>query len=171
MMMIVLRLLLRRLPLLGLKSRWHRHFSPRPLNRCFFRGGWGVAGFVDSGPKTLVPSASNRTTPEWTLVDSCGLPPRRFDEERLRASRLLPPVDALALDLAQGCVPIRLAEFRMGPHLLGAVAVLADDLGLDRRRLLVHAAGDDLDLAGALQHVHATQRARNRLTHRQQAVV
>jgi len=27
MMMIVLRLL----SLLGLKSRWHRHFSPRPL--------------------------------------------------------------------------------------------------------------------------------------------
>jgi len=32
MMMIVLRLL----SLLGLKSRWHRHFSPRPLNKVFF---------------------------------------------------------------------------------------------------------------------------------------
>src|SRR3954449_11901025 len=39
-------------------------------NRVFFRGGWGVGGFVDSGPKTLVPSASNRSTAEWTLVDS-----------------------------------------------------------------------------------------------------
>src|SRR3954468_23709749 len=71
MTMIVLRLLSRLLPLLGLKSRWHRHFSPRPPNPMFFRGGGrGVAGFVDSGPKTLVPSASNRSTAEWTLVDS-----------------------------------------------------------------------------------------------------
>src|SRR4051794_17629465 len=76
MTMIVLRLL----SLLGLKSRL------RPPNKPFFGGGGrGVAGFVDSGPKTLVPSASNRSTPEWTLVDSCGLPPRRFDRERLRA--------------------------------------------------------------------------------------
>src|SRR3954469_2146691 len=37
-MTIVLRLLSRLLSLLGLKSRWHRHFSPRPLDRCFFRG-------------------------------------------------------------------------------------------------------------------------------------
>src|SRR5579883_1166957 len=29
-----------------------------------------MGGFVDSGPKTLVASASNRSTPEWTLVDS-----------------------------------------------------------------------------------------------------
>src|SRR3982750_2385875 len=61
MMMIVLRLL----SLLGLKSRL------RPPNKPFFRGrGWGVAGFVDSGPKTLMPSASNRSTPP---VDSRGL--------------------------------------------------------------------------------------------------
>src|SRR3954463_6825976 len=67
MMMIVLRLL----SLLGLKSLSHRHFSPRPPNPMFFQGrGRGVAGFVDSGPKTLVPSASNRSTPEWTRVDS-----------------------------------------------------------------------------------------------------
>src|SRR5215475_4241055 len=72
MTMIVLRLL----SLLGLKSRWHRHFSPRPLDRVVFSGGRGVGGFVDSWLETLVPSASNRSTPEWTLVDSCGLPPR-----------------------------------------------------------------------------------------------
>src|SRR5690348_15900341 len=35
MMMIVLRLL----SLLGLKSRWYRHFSLRPLNEVFFQGG------------------------------------------------------------------------------------------------------------------------------------
>ena len=29
-----------------------------------------MAEFVDSWPETLVPSASNRSTPEWTLVDS-----------------------------------------------------------------------------------------------------
>ena len=38
MMMIVLRLL----SLLGLKSRWHRHFSARPLNKVFFQGGMSV---------------------------------------------------------------------------------------------------------------------------------
>src|SRR5215469_5092361 len=49
MMMIVLRPLL----LVGLKSRWHRHFRLRPLNSAFFSGG-GVS--VDSwtpGPKPL----------------------------------------------------------------------------------------------------------------------
>src|SRR5580704_2579827 len=49
MMMIVLRLL----SLLGLKSRWHRHLSLRPLNKVFFQGG-GIS--VDSwtlGPKPL----------------------------------------------------------------------------------------------------------------------
>src|SRR5215469_11746803 len=66
MMMIVRRLL----SLVGLKSRWQRHFSPRPPSKVFFQGG-GVAGFVDSWPKTLVPSASSLSTPEWTLVDSC----------------------------------------------------------------------------------------------------
>jgi len=75
MMMIVLRLR----SLLGLKSRWHRHFSLRPLDEVFFQGGRDV-GFVDSWPETLVPSASNRSTPEWTLVDSV-----RFDQEQLRA--------------------------------------------------------------------------------------
>src|SRR5579859_2444976 len=29
-----------------------------------------VGGFVDSCPETLVPSSSNRSTAEWTLVDS-----------------------------------------------------------------------------------------------------
>src|SRR5579871_4543630 len=38
MMMIVLRLLSLLLPLLGLKSRWHRHFGRRPLNEVFFQG-------------------------------------------------------------------------------------------------------------------------------------
>jgi hypothetical protein len=80
MMMIVLRLL----SLLGLKSRWHRHFSPRPLNEMFFQGD-KVGGFVDSRPETLVPSASNRSTPEWTLVDSRQ---RRFDEKQLRARQV-----------------------------------------------------------------------------------
>src|SRR3954463_5983979 len=74
MMMTLLRLL----SLLGLKSRL------RPPDRVFFRGGGrGVAGFVDSGPKTLVPSASNRSTPEWTRVDSRH---GRAEQERLRAS-------------------------------------------------------------------------------------
>src|SRR6185437_2066750 len=37
--------------------------------KVFFQGG-GVGGFVDSWPETLVSSASNRSTLEWTLVDS-----------------------------------------------------------------------------------------------------
>src|SRR5690349_14858421 len=51
------------------------HNSRAPLQwhaqmKVFFQGG-GVAGFVDSWPETLVTSASNRSTPEWTLADSC----------------------------------------------------------------------------------------------------
>src|SRR5689334_5120591 len=51
------------------------HNSRAPLQwhaqmKVFFQGD-GVAGFVDSWPETLVPSASNRSTPVWTLVDSC----------------------------------------------------------------------------------------------------
>ena len=42
--------------------------TPTP-ERCFFRG-WDIGGFVDSWPETLVSSASNRSTAEWTLVDS-----------------------------------------------------------------------------------------------------
>src|SRR6476619_5362596 len=48
MMMIVLRLL----SLLGLKSRWHRHFSPRRLNKVFFQGGMSVDSWT-LGPKPL----------------------------------------------------------------------------------------------------------------------
>src|ERR1700754_1317540 len=65
MMMIVLRLL----SLLGLKSRCHRDFSPRLLNEVFSQGA-GIAGIVESWPKTLVPSASDLSTPEWSLVES-----------------------------------------------------------------------------------------------------
>src|SRR3569833_3665211 len=48
MMMIVLRLL----SLLGLKSRWHRHCSSRPLNKVFFRG-WVLLESWSPGPKPL----------------------------------------------------------------------------------------------------------------------
>src|SRR4051812_2057245 len=99
MMMIVLRLL----SLLGLKSRWHRPFSPRLPNKVFFQGrGRGVAGFVDSGAKTLVPSASNRSTPEWTRVDSHH---GRADQERLRAKAFFQPIRG----------PVRLVWLRTAP--------------------------------------------------------
>src|SRR5579871_1511200 len=52
MMMIVLRLLSLLLPLLGLKSRWHRHFGPRPLNEVFFQGGKSLNSWTP-GPKPL----------------------------------------------------------------------------------------------------------------------
>jgi hypothetical protein len=93
MMMIVLRLL----PLLGLKSRWHRHFSLRPLNEVFFQKG-DIGGFVDSWPETLVPSASNRSTLGWTRVNSGGLPPRAIRP---------------AIDVARYCDDINFINFRL----------------------------------------------------------
>src|SRR5262249_48999879 len=65
MMMIVLRLL----PLLGLKSRWHRHFRPRPLNKVFFQGGrsgW-IRGLLARNPCAIDIQSVH------TRVDSCGL--------------------------------------------------------------------------------------------------
>jgi hypothetical protein len=73
----------------------------RTAGRVFFRPPGGVAGFVDSGPKTPMPSASNRSTPEWTLVDSCGLRASRagrragrrteFNRSRSRSPGSRPP--------------------------------------------------------------------------------
>src|SRR6478672_1794044 len=68
MMMIVLRLL----SLLGLKSRGHRQFSPRPLNRGVFSGGgyrW-TRGLLARNPCAI------GVQPVHTRVDSCGLPPK-----------------------------------------------------------------------------------------------
>ena len=69
--------------------------------KVFFQGG-GIGGFVDSWPETLVPSASNLSTPEWSLVDSVDPCHGRFDEKQLRASLdpQQPGLDvALALDV------------------------------------------------------------------------
>src|SRR6185437_12117129 len=112
MMIIVLRLL----SLLGLKSRWHRHFSPRPLNEVFFQG-WGVGGLVDSWPETLVPSASNRSTPEWTLVDS-----RRCDSMKSNFALIHLAHETLARHL--------------GPLVAGIVLALRD-LDLDRLHVVI----------------------------------
>src|SRR3569833_2820645 len=50
----------------------------------------GIAGFVDSWPQTLVPSASNRSTLEWTLVDSCnGAPAPSHDAGGAQLGHLL----------------------------------------------------------------------------------
>src|SRR5690242_136208 len=57
--------------------------------KVFFQGG-GVGGFVDSWPETLVPSASNRSTPEWTLVDSGASRHGRLDERQLRTKGPFP---------------------------------------------------------------------------------
>src|SRR3954463_3994157 len=67
MMMIMLRLL----SLLGLKSRWHRHFSPRARTRCFFRGEgcrW-IRGLRAQNACAI------GIQPVHTRVDSGGLPP------------------------------------------------------------------------------------------------
>src|ERR1700748_1371732 len=63
----------------------------------FFMG-QDVGGFVDSWPKTLVPSASNRSAPEWTLVDSVDSRQGRFDEKQLRASSRRAGLRPLAAD-------------------------------------------------------------------------
>src|SRR5689334_23510993 len=65
--------------------------------KCFFRGG-RVAEFVDSWPETLVPSASNRSTPEWTLVDSRQ---GQFDGSSFALAADLGPRMGRAIDRAQ----------------------------------------------------------------------
>ena len=89
MMMIVLRLL----SLLGLKSRWHRHFSPRPLNKVFFRG-WGggdIGGLADSGLKSLChrhPTGPHPSGLLWTPAKDDATK-RDFALVYLTASRVL----------------------------------------------------------------------------------
>src|SRR3954468_16345920 len=108
MTMIVLRLL----PLLGLKSRWHRHFSPRPPNPMFFRGGGGVS--LDSWTPSLKPLCHRHPTGPhpsglgWTLVDSRHGEPTRsgFALAQLFVER--PPEMGIDLGLA-GLEPERQA--------------------------------------------------------------
>src|SRR3954462_14121839 len=78
MTMIVLRLL----SLLGLKSRWHRHFSPGPPNTVFFRG-VGVGCRWIRGLRAQNPCAIG-IQPVHTRVDSWGLewPPATGDSTR-----------------------------------------------------------------------------------------
>src|SRR6185436_6505702 len=78
------------------------HDSRAPLEwrgpmKVFFQGG-RVAEFVDSWPETLVPSASNRSTPEWTLVDSRQ---GRFDGSSFALAAHLGPRMGRAIDRAQ----------------------------------------------------------------------
>src|SRR5882757_1511790 len=86
-----------------------------------------------------------------------------------RASVLV--VGALLVDDALQGVPVGHAVLGRSALCLHAFARALDDMVLDRRRRLVEAAGDDLDLAGALQHVEAPQRRRDRGADRQQAVI
>src|SRR4051794_17968384 len=82
MTMIVLRLLSRLLSLLGPKSRWHRHFSPRPLDRCFFRGGGVSLDSWTPGPKPLChrhPTGPHPSGLLWTPVDSRHGDPTKSD--------------------------------------------------------------------------------------------
>ena len=86
MMMIVLRLL----SLLGLKSRRHRHFSPRPLNKVFFQGGMSVDSWTP-GPKPLChrhptgPHLSGLLRTPWTPAN--GDPTSNFALGHLRLDR------------------------------------------------------------------------------------
>src|SRR6185437_9802592 len=41
-----------------------------PLGHLWFFAKPGIGGFVDSGARMPIPSVSNRSTAEWTLVDS-----------------------------------------------------------------------------------------------------
>jgi hypothetical protein len=76
------------LPRIRMRSKWRAHDSDCVTAVARSNGGVFQAadfdGFVDSWPETLVPSASNRSTPEWTPVDSVDPPPRAI---RLATSR------------------------------------------------------------------------------------
>src|SRR5579883_1217908 len=91
MTMIVPRLV--PLPLLGLKSRWHRHFSLRP--RCFL---WGTES-VDSwtlGPKPLChrhPTGPHPSGLLWTPRGKDG-PTKSWAFFPMRASDLTHPGDS-----------------------------------------------------------------------------
>src|SRR5579883_2946662 len=79
-----------------------------------------IGGFVDSGPKTLVPSASNRSTPEWTLVDSVDCHPRAIGEAQGGSLFQQPAANG-----GKKVPPLRFASLRSGrdngrrPALLG----------------------------------------------------
>src|SRR3954462_9703194 len=88
MTMIVLRLLSRLLPLFGLKSRWHRHFNPRPPNKVFFRGGGVSLDSWTPGPKPLChrhPTGPHPSGLAWTPATG---DPTRSDFALVLAQRL-----------------------------------------------------------------------------------
>ena len=65
-------------------------FQPPTPEQGVFSRGRDVGGLVDSWSESLVPSASNRSTPEWTPVDSVDSRQGLLDDERLRARVPLP---------------------------------------------------------------------------------
>src|SRR6266404_7693354 len=89
----------------------------------------------------------------------------------IRRRRLVPVVGALLVDNAPQSIPVDHAIFRRRALRLHALAGALDDVVLDRCRRLVEAAGDDLDLASALQHVEAPQRCRDGVADRKQTVI
>src|SRR3569833_3867872 len=97
MMMIVLRLL----SLLGLKSRWQRHFSSRPLNKVFFRG-WVLLESRRPGPKPLrhrhpaYPHPSGLLWTPWTPAKGASTKTNvALGETDVAIGVVLPDVDVL----------------------------------------------------------------------------
>src|SRR6185437_12233289 len=102
MTMIVLRLL----SLLGLKSQWHRHFSPRRLNnKVFFRGGISVDSWT-LGPKPLChrhptgPHPSGLLWTPWTPAKGDSTK-SNFALKRRQAGRRFAPVGRLFVGIGQ----------------------------------------------------------------------
>src|SRR4051795_5971688 len=132
MTMIVLRLLLRLLPLLGLKSRWHRHFSRLPPNKVFFEGGGVSLDSWTPGPKPLChrhPTGPHPSGLGWTPVYSRhGRPTRSaFALDRARLALALAEVagDHL-LEAPQLAALQELGPQRLADHGVGRMAVLQD---------------------------------------------
>src|SRR3954469_4072354 len=145
MMMIVLRLL----SLLGLKSRWHRHFSPGSWVGFFFRGGGVSLDSWTPGPKPLChrhPTGPHPSGLWWTPAkgDStkrdCALGParlvglvRRGEQGRGRHHRPVAEVVAAAQHVAHPGLVLALRDLRTLPP---------REIGPPRQQQAAHAGMD-----------------------------
>src|SRR6478672_5446550 len=136
--------------------------------RGVFRGEGGLAGFVDSGPEMPMPSAFDRSTGEWTLVDGGGCRERATAGALMlflrRAAPALRAFGPAALHAAgrsaRRSVRGELAEFpvaagRGGEQRFGVVVLgraVLDDPALAHHCDVVADLGGDPEVVGDEQH-------------------
>src|SRR3954470_2483386 len=149
MTMIVLRLLLRLLSLLGLKSRWHRHFSPRPPSKVFFQGGGVSLDSWTPGPKPLChrhPTGPHPSGLLWTPWTPATREPTKSDFALGRRELAEFPVAARRRrEQRLGVVVLGRAE-----HLLGRAVF--DDAALAHHRDVVADLRGDAQVVGDEKH-------------------